>query len=340
VQSWVELVGPERAVQVFGIRLVGLDATTGRKVLLSLAAVLVLTLAARGLRALVNRLLRDDRHVQRRFWWRQAIRIALSLHVVLVLLSLWLDDPARLTTAAGLVTAGVAVALQRVITAFAAYFVILRGRLFIVGDRIVMGGVRGDVVAIGFIRTTIMEMGEPPPTQAEKPAVWVEARQYTGRIVTVTNDKVFDEPVYNYTRDFPFIWEEMHLPVPYGADRGRAERILLDAVGRHTVQLKELGAEALAELQRRYFVDSAELEPRVYWQLTDNWLQMAARFVARDRGVRALKDRITREVLDQLDAAGIQVASTTFEVTGLPPLRIDTGDRTTAAAIHHGGGTS
>lgn len=130
---------------------------------------------------------------------------------------------------------------------------------------------------------------------------------------------------------------EMHLPVPYTADRTRAGRILLDAVGRHTVQLQELGRVALEELQRRYFVDAAELEPRVYWQLTDNWLQMSVRFVARERGVRALKDRITHEVLSELDAAGIQVASTTFEVTALPPLRIDTGDRSTADAVHHGG---
>jgi hypothetical protein len=44
----------------------------------------------------------------------------------------------------------------------------------------------------------------------------VRSRQFTGRIVTVTNDKVFDEPVFNYTRDFPFIWEEMRLPIAYG----------------------------------------------------------------------------------------------------------------------------
>ncbi|HEX2638198.1 MAG TPA: mechanosensitive ion channel domain-containing protein [Gemmatimonadales bacterium] len=142
-------------------------------------------------------------------------------------MAIWFDDPRRLTTAAGLVTAGLVIALQRVVAAFAAYFVILRGRLFRVGDRLVMGGVRGDVIALGFIRTTIMEMGEPPPVQSAEPAVWVEARQYTGRIVTVTNDRIFSEAVYNYTRDFPYLWEELRVPVPYTADRAAAERILL-----------------------------------------------------------------------------------------------------------------
>ena len=67
--------------------------------------------------------------------------------------------------------------------------------------------------------------------------MWVHSRQYTGRVVTVSNDKIFDEPVYNYTRDFPYIWEEMPLPISYKADRGRAERILLEAAERHAVPI-------------------------------------------------------------------------------------------------------
>ena len=69
--------------------------------------------------------------------------------------------------------------------------------------------------------------------------MWVHSRQFTGRIVTVTNDKVFDEPVYNYTHEFPYIWEEMRLPVRYQDDRARAERILLDAARRHAVTARQ-----------------------------------------------------------------------------------------------------
>jgi len=326
-QSAVTLVGPERAVRIFGVTLVGVTAETGRKVLLSIAAVLVLGVLARGIEALVRLALPGDRHVQTRFYWRQGVRLAAAVLGLLVLLSIWFDDPMRITTAAGLVTAGVAIALQRVITAFAAWFIILRGRIFRVGDRIVMGGVRGDVISLGFLRTTIMEMGQPPPVQSDEPAIWIEARQYSGRIVTVTNDKIFDEAVYNYTRDLPYIWEEIHLPVPYTADRERVERILLHAAEHHTVQIAELGAGALRELRRRYFVDSAELEPRVYWQLTENWLEMAVRFVTRERGVREIKDAMSREILAELTAAGIQVASSTVEVTGVPPVRVTVDER-------------
>src|SRR5581483_1169975 len=113
-----------------------------------------------------------------RFWSRQATAILLTALLILGGASIWFDNPAHLATVFGLVTAGVAFALQRVITAVAGYFVILRGKTFNVGDRIVMGGVRGDVIALTFMQTKIMEMGQPPPAQSDAPAMWVHSRQF------------------------------------------------------------------------------------------------------------------------------------------------------------------
>jgi len=209
-----------------------------------------------------------------------------------------------------------------VITAFAAYIVILRGKTFNIGDRIVMGGVRGDVIELGFIQTTIMEMGEPPSVQAADPAMWVRSRQYTGRIVTLTNDKIFETPVYNYTREFPYIWEEMLIPVSYTADLKRTEEILLTATRAATVKFTEMGEDALCELERRYFVQRSELEPRVYVRLTDNWVELSVRFVTPEHGVRELKDKLSRDLLDRLNQAGIGIASSTYDIVGMPPISV------------------
>src|SRR5947209_18211730 len=86
---------------------------------------------------------------------------------------------------------------------------LFRGRTFTLGDRIVMGGVRGDVIALSFMQTTILEVGQPPPVQSDSPAMWIRSRHYTGRIVPVSNSKVFDEPVYNYSRKLPLSSEEV-----------------------------------------------------------------------------------------------------------------------------------
>jgi len=318
----IRLVGPERAVEVFGLRLVGVNADTGKKLLLTLVFLPLAWLGYRVAYELARRLTDPRRPERPSFWAKQILRLATAILVLLGVLSIWFDDPARLATALGLVTAGLAFALQKVVTAVAGYFVILRGKTFNVGDRIVMGGVRGDVIALGFTQTTIMEMGQPPGAQGDDPAMWVEARQYTGRIVTVSNARIFDDPVYNYTRDFPYIWEEVRLPVPFTADPKRAESILLDAVRKHATPKDELAAEAAQELARRYFMRPSDVSPRVYWRLTDNWLEMTARFVVQTHGIRDAKDAISRDLLAGLNAAGIGIASSTLEITGLPPLRL------------------
>jgi small-conductance mechanosensitive channel len=317
-----ELVGPHRAVQILGVKLVGVNAESGKKFLFSLILLVVLSLLNKALRALLGKVLTNRDAVRVTFWSRQAIHLGTAVILIVALVSIWFDDPTRLTTALGLVTAGVAFALQRVITAFAGYFVILRGKTFNVGDRIVMGGVRGDVIALDFIQTTVMEMGQPSAVQNADPAMWVHGRQYTGRIVTITNDKLFDEPVYNYSREFPYIWEEMQIPIPFAADHGRAEKILLEATRKHTVKVNELGEDAIQELERRYFVRRSDLGPRVYYRLTDNWIEMSVRFVTRDSGIRDMKDAISRDILAGLDEAGIGIASGTYDIVGLPPVHV------------------
>jgi small-conductance mechanosensitive channel len=322
MNSWLEFVGPNRAIQIFGVRLVGINAENGMKLLFSLAFVLCVFLIARLLHVIVLAVVRRFQY-RTIFWARQGIHLATALALVIGLLSIWFDDPTRLATALGLVTAGLAFALQKVVTALAGYFVILRGRTFNVGDRISMGGVRGDVIALGLMQTTIMEMGQPPDVydQAE-PAMWVRGRQYTGRIVTVSNDKIFDEPVFNFTKDFPYVWEEMRIPVTYDSDRQAAERIVLEAVQRHTMSVMDLSREALAELKHRYFLSEEDLTPRVFLRMTDNWLELAVRFVAPDRGIRALKDVLTRDVLNGFDHERVTIASATHAIVSIPPLRV------------------
>jgi small-conductance mechanosensitive channel len=317
----LHFVGPNGAVQLFGVKLVGVNAANGKKLLFTLAFIVLVWLLAWGIGALANLMLRK-RSQRIAFWTRQGVHLFSVALLVIGFCSIWFDDPARLATALGLVTAGLAFALQRVITAIAAYFVILRGKTFNVGDRIVMGGVRGDVIELGFIQTTIMEMGQPPPVQGDDPAMWVQARQYTGRIVTITNDKIFETPVYNYTREFPFIWEEVQIPISYQADVKRAEEIVLAAAHKFTAKSSEIGEDALAELERRYFVQRSDLQPKVFLRLTDNWIELSVRFISSDHGVREVKNSLSREILVEFNKAKLGIASGTYEIVGMPPISV------------------
>jgi small-conductance mechanosensitive channel len=140
--------------------------------------------------------------------------------------------------------------------------------------------------------------------------------------VRITNAVIFDEPVYNYTREFPYIWEEMRLPIPYTADRNRAEQILLAVAKKHTTDIASLGEQALAALERRYVLKRSDLEPKTYWRLTDNWLEITLRFLVPDWGIRLIKSDMSREILDQFDRIGIGIASGTYEIVGMPPIKV------------------
>ena len=314
-------------MDIFGINWVGINAENGRKLLLSVIFIAAVLLVSAALRALVSLALGRTNHTttQTRFWTRQGVSLLATVILIMGVLSIWFNDPTRLATAFGLMSAGLAFALQQVITAIAGYFVILRGSTFTVGDRISMGGVRGDVLRLGFIQTTIMEMGQPPSVQSADPAQWVKSRQFTGRIVTVSNSKIFSEPVFNYTRDFPFIWEEMVIPITYKADRGKAEAIMLAAASEHAVRADSIAADARRDLHERFGVTPIDLVPKVFFRITDNWLELTVRFLVDTHGIRDVKDAMSRDIVVELDNAGIGIASATYDIVGFPPIELRNG---------------
>jgi len=309
-------------MEFFGIRFIGINQENGQKLLLTILFILGILLFGILLRAVVGLILSGERFERTRFWTKQGISVLTAVLMMVIVASIWFNDPTRLATAAGLITAGLAFALQKVISSVAGYIVILRGRNFTVGDRISMGGVRGDVIGLGFIQTTIMEMGQPPAVQSADPAVWVKSRQFTGRIVTVANNKIFDEPVFNYTRDFPFIWEEIAIPITYETDRQKTEEIMLAAAKKHTMEINELSQESVKKLEDDYFVNIADFEPQVFYRITDNWLELTVRFIVGEHKIREVKNNISRDMLRDFDKHGIGIASATYDIVGFPPLRM------------------
>ena len=302
--------------------LVGVDAETGTKLLYTLGLVVTIVVLRWVARQLVNLLARGRQRHQARFWARQAINLTTAVVLGLGLVSIWFDSGLHAAAGLGIISAGLAFALQKAVTSVAGYFLILRGDIFAVGDRIVMGGVRGDVIGLGFLRTTILEMGQPEGDSDSTMSVWVDARQHTGRIVTVTNGVVFDDPVYNYSRDFQFLWEELSVGIKFDADRVLAEKILLDAARRHAANGREIGAEAMQRMRRRFFVPATDMEPEVYVKLADSWVQLTVRFVVPTRGIRKVKSDITRDVLDGFADNGIDIAYNSYAISEVPPLRL------------------
>ena len=124
----------------------------------------------------------------------------------------------------------------------------------------------------------------------------------------VSNARIFDDPVYNYTRDFPFLWEELTLTLPPTVDRAAVERIMLDVASRHTSGISEAGRTSLGQMRQAYLVQPSTTDPRVYVRLTGAALELTVRFLTEARGARDLRDAVSRDILHALDEAGISLA--------------------------------
>jgi small-conductance mechanosensitive channel len=306
--------------RIFGVTLIGATSHNLHKLLLTIGFIAVAWVFAWALRQILKLFIGTRGGTRFQFWAKQGVSLVVAGIVMLGILSIWFDNPARLASVIGLIGAGIAFALQRVITAVAGYFVILRGKTFNVGDRILMGGVRGDVVGLSFMQTRIMEMGQSPREESDKKS-WVRSRQFTGRIVTVTNDKVFDEPVYNYTHEFAYIWDELCVPVRYSGDYAAAEKCILSAAAKHALSCKKVGEKEVRRIEKRFGIDVGEIDPKVFWRITEDWLELTVRFLGPDHGIRGIKDKMSRDILTGLEKQGIAIGATRQEAVTADALR-------------------
>lgn len=233
--------------------------------------------------------------------------------VALVLLSAMNTRIAQFSVIIGAVGAGVAFALQEVIASIAGWVALSFGNFYKPGDRVQLGGITGDVIDIGLLRTTLMETG-----------AWVDGDLYNGRMVRVANSFVFKEPVYNYSGEFAFLWDEFKLPVRYGSDWKQAEAIIRAAV---EVNVRDFTAGSQAQwdqVVRHFLIEQATLAPMVTLTATDNWIEFTVRYIVEYRARRSTRDAIMRALLEAIAQAGdaVQLGSATFEVVGLPSITI------------------
>lgn len=232
--------------------------------------------------------------------------------IVLVVI-VYSDKLGGFTIALGVAGAGIAFALQEVIASVAGWLSIILGRLYKTGDRVQLGGIKGDVMDIGVLRTTIMETGQ-----------WVDGDLYNGRIVLVANSFVFKEPVFNYSGEFPFLWDEIKIPIQYGSNYEKAKAIILqvgiDVAGDLTDQSKE----KWKGLQQRYRLEDSQTAPLISLVANDNWVEFTLRYVVSYKKRRITKTELFSKILTAVEATGgeIKFASATFDVVGVPEIKV------------------
>lgn len=211
--------------------------------------------------------------------------------------------------------AGIAFSLQEVIASVAGRIAIVAGKLYQIGDRIQVGEMQGDVIAIGFLRTSLMEIGN-----------WVKADQHTGRVIHVTNSAILKDNLINYSATFPFVWDEVVIPVRYGSNQHLARKIILEITNRVTQNFQIKANEMWSHIQDRYLIEQSHFISSVTLNANDNWLEFTARYIVPFNQRRLVKDQLCTQYVDAFAETSGKVAygSMTIEITHFPQLKVNT----------------
>ncbi|MCB9082585.1 MAG: mechanosensitive ion channel [Lewinellaceae bacterium] len=245
---------------------------------------------------------------QSRYRLRKFITFAGYLVFIIFLFVIYSKQLSGLTVFLGVAGAGVAFALQEVIASFAGFLAINTSSFYKVGDRVMLGGIKGDVIDIGFLRTTIMQIGD-----------WVSSDQYNGKIVRIANSFIFKEPVFNYSGDFPFLWDEIQIPIRTYSDYRYGKKVFLEILEETQGEYARSAAIAWRGMTTRFMVEDAKVTPGVTISFNENWITFTLRYVVDYKMRNVTKDLLYGKILDAIKASDgrLAVASTAMEVTNI-----------------------
>jgi len=263
------------------------------KLTVVLGTLLLTWLVARGLRALLRVVLGR--------WARADASTALVSICVWLLgtgiaVSVLAGDIRAMLGSVGLVGLALSWALQTPIESFTGWLLNSFQGYYRVGDRVQVGDVFGDVYAIDFLSTTLWELGS-----AERPGA-VHAEQPTGRLITFPNNEVLTGTVINLTRDFPYVWDELVVPVANESDlryalellRGLATEVLGDDMAGPAHDYEALLRKARLET-------AVADKPEVYVSLADSWTNVTIRYLVHARQRRKWKSLLAERVMVELN---------------------------------------
>ncbi|MBK8783133.1 MAG: mechanosensitive ion channel [Anaerolineales bacterium] len=281
-----------------------------RKIAAAVIGMIVINLIVRFFQGLISSRV-ESRDM--RYGIRRGLTFFGYLAAILLIIGIFSNQLSSISVALGVAGVGIAFALQEVIVSIAGWIALSLGQFYTIGDRVQLGGIKGDVIDISILRTTIMEMGE-----------WVKGDQYNGRIVRIANSFVFKEPVYNYSADFPFVWDEITIPIKYGSDHNLARQIISRVASDSVGEYVENARNQWAVMTRKYAVENAVVEPMVFLTANDNWMEFTLRYVVDFGKRRGTKDLLFTQILDAIAQTDgkVSMASATIHLVEAPTLDI------------------
>lgn len=254
------------------------------RLLNTLLIVLALILLRLVLLRVVNYRFRQDARAL--YSWRKGAEYFVVVLGVLFVGRLWLENVQSMATYLGLVSAGVAIALQDLIVNLAGWGFIIWRRPFSVGDRIEVNGHAGDVIDERIFSFSLLEIGGR-----------IDAEQSTGRVIHIPNGVVFREAVANFSQGLPYVWNEIPVMVTFESNWEKAKEIVTRVVNQFA---PEVGEEAKAygrKTGKRFVIAYGNVTPIVYTKAVGSGVLLTMRYLVNPRQRRGSEQQMWEAIL-------------------------------------------
>jgi small-conductance mechanosensitive channel len=218
--------------------------------------------------------------------WRKVSEYTALILGLYLISRVWFTGSQSIATYLGLLSAGLAIALQDPIANFVGWLFIVSRRPLEVGDRIEIGGHAGDVIDIRFFQFSLMEI-----------RAWVQADQSTGRILHIPNRKIFSDAIANFSRGFAYIWHEVPVEITFESDWRKAKKILAEIAERHSIHHAEVARKQIRAAAKRYMISYDNLTPIVYTKVNPSGVLLTLRYLSDPRQRRVTEEKIWEDIL-------------------------------------------
>ena len=225
----------------------------------------------------------------------RVVRLVAVLFIAVVVLSYLFHNWYTAAVSLGLISLVLGFALQGPISSFIGWLYILFRSPFQVGDRIAIGEFTGDVVELGYMDTTLSEVG----------GTYLSTNRSSGGLIRFPNSLVLTSSVINYSwQDHPFLWNEVAFQVAYNSDLeyviGTLRRIALAELDPEVMdnvqELKDLiSGTPVRGLSLKEF-------PYVNLRISSNtWVEVVVTYVVHPKKTGDVRTRIIANALKELN---------------------------------------
>lgn len=255
------------------------------RIIITLVLIIIFQLVKKSIRLFIDKSNFDSKDIIK---YKKTSSHFINILTAFGTIPIWMYESKDILTFLGIFSAGLAFAFRDVVASFLGWLIINTQKPFQIGDRIKIGKSIGDVLAVDWFYTTIIEVIENDNKTYG---------QSTGRITHIPNIKVLTEELINETNSFPFTWNELEINLTLKSNWKKAKDILLFIANDKVGDMERDAKDSLNIASKTLPIYYENLSHTIYTSMEVGRVCLNLRFICKARSFRNLKHVLIEDIL-------------------------------------------